>query len=81
MVEKNYKWIPVTSGGNYRKWYGNFESVINLENDGYEIKNNKDNSCRLRENKYYFRECVTWSEVSMKGFSVRFVPRGILFGI
>lgn len=80
MVEKNYKWIPVTSGGNYRKWYGNFESVINLENDGYEIKNNKDNSCRLRENKYYFRECVTWSEVSMKGFSVRFVPRGILFG-
>lgn len=80
MVEKNYKWIPVTSGGNYRKWYGNFESVINLENDGYEIKNNKDNSCRLRENKYYFRECVTWSEVSMKGFSVRYVPTGILFG-
>lgn len=80
MVEKNYKWIPVTSGGNYRKWYGNFENVINLENDGYEIKNNKENSYRLRENRYYFRECVTWSEVSMKGFSVRYVPRGILFG-
>lgn len=80
MVEKNYKWIPVTSGGNYRKWYGNFENVINLENDGFEIKNNKDNSCRLRENKYYFKESITWSEVSMKGFSVRYVPNGILFG-
>ena len=80
MVEKNLKWIPVTSGGNYRKWYGNFEVVINLENDGYEIKNNKENSCRLRKSKYYFKECVTWSEVSMKGFSVRYVPNGILFG-
>ena len=80
MIEKNYKWIPVTSGGNYRKWYGNFETIINMENDGYEIKNNKEHSFRLRENKYYFKECVTWSEVSMKGFSVRFVPNGILFG-
>ena len=80
MIKKNYKWIPVTSGGNYRKWYGNLESVINLENDGYEIKNNKDNSFRLRESKYYFKECVTWSEISMKGFSVRYIPTGILFG-
>lgn len=69
-----------TSGGPYRRWYGNFEWVVNLENDGYEIKNNKENSFRLRDPIYYFRECITWSEISSKAISIRYVPEGILFG-
>lgn len=80
MVQKNYKWIPATGGGTYRKWYGNFENVINMENDSYEIRYNNENNFRLRENTYYFKECSTWSEVSGKGLSMRFVPHGILFG-
>lgn len=80
MVQKNYKWIPATGGGTYRKWYGNFENVINMENDAYEIRYKNQNNFRLRENIYYFKECSTWSEVSGKGLSMRFVPHGILFG-
>ncbi len=80
MVEKNYKWIPATSGGAFRRWYGNFETIINMENDSYEIKYNNKNNFRLRDSSYYFRECITWSEVSSKLLSNRFVPQGILFG-
>lgn len=80
MIEKNYKWIPATGGGTYRKWYGNFENVINMENDAYEIRYCNSNNFRLRESTYYFKECSTWSEVSGKGLSMRFVPEGILFG-
>ena len=36
-VEHKTKWFPVTRGGQYRKWYGNIEEVINLYNGGYEI--------------------------------------------
>lgn len=80
MIEKNKKWIMCTSGGPFRRWYGNLEWVIDLENDGYNIRNNKENSSRLREPSYYFRECITWSEISSKAISIRYVPQGILFG-
>ena len=80
MIEKNYKWIPATSGGSFRKWYGNLEILINMENDSYEIKYCNNNNFRLRDNVYYFKKCITWSEVSSKLLSNRFVPEGILFG-
>lgn len=80
MISSKKKWFPITGGGIYRKWFGNFESVVNLENDAYEIRYNNVNNYRLRDNKYYFRECLTWTEVSSKAFSIRFVPTGILFG-
>ena len=80
MVRRNHKWIPATGGGTFRKWYGNFENVINMENDAYEIRYKNENNYRLRESTYYFRECSTWSEVSGRGLSMRYVPQGILFG-
>ena len=80
MIISLKKWFPITGGGNYRKWYGNFESVINLENDAYEIRYNNKNNFRLRDSKYYFKKCLTWTEVSSKAFSIRYVPEGIVFG-
>jgi len=80
MVKRNKKWIMCTSGGAYRRWYGNFEWVVNLENDGLDIRSNTENSFRLRDSMYYFKECITWSEISSKAISIRYVPQGILFG-
>lgn len=80
MIKNNKKWIMCTSGGPFRKWYGNFEWVVNLENNGKEIRENVENSSRLRDPYYYFKECFTWSEISSKALSIRYVPEGILFG-
>lgn len=74
------KWFPLTSGGTYRKWYGNFENVINLENNAFEIKYKNENNFRLRDPIYYFREACSWSEIAGKKFAVRYTPEGILFG-
>ena len=79
MVHSGLKWFPVTSGGIRRKWYGNFDTVVNLEHDGYEIKTYVENY-RLRDPQYYFLEAITWTEVSTGMFTCRYVPRGILFG-
>ena len=79
MVDSKKKWFPVTSGGFMRKWYGNFDTIVNLENDGFAIRSVVKNY-RLREPAYYFREAVTWTEVSSGIFSCRYVPHTILFG-
>ena len=79
MVKSGLKWFPVTSGGQKRKWYGNLDTVVNLENDGDEIKRTVKNY-RLRDSNYYFLSAITWTEVSMGMLTCRFVPNGILFG-
>ena len=68
MVDSRKKWFPVTSGGEKRRWYGNLDTVVNLENDGADIKAHVKNY-RLRDSQYYFREAITWTEVSSPIFS------------
>ena len=42
----NKNWFPYNKGGNFRKWYGNNEFVINYTNDGLDllemVRNKKD---------------------------------------
>ncbi|WP_125762725.1 BREX-1 system adenine-specific DNA-methyltransferase PglX [Companilactobacillus hulinensis] len=70
------KWFPLNKGGSYRKWYGNYDYVVNWENDGMEIKNFKDSSGKVRSRpqntNYYFREAITWSDITSGGFSMRY---------
>lgn len=80
----NNKWFPYIKGGNFRKWFGNLEYVINWEQDGEEIRGNIDlETGRLRSHNYNgdfaFREGVTWSGLSGSGFSMRMVPIGFMF--
>ena len=46
-LDKGKKWIPINKGGGFRKWAGNREYVVNWENDGYEIKNYRDEDGKL----------------------------------
>lgn len=77
------KWFPYNKGGDYRKWYGNQEYVINWKYDGQEIKNFKDDKGKLRSvirnPNFYFKECATWSALSSGGISLRYTPTGFLF--
>ncbi|WP_251628843.1 BREX-1 system adenine-specific DNA-methyltransferase PglX [Niallia sp. MER TA 168] len=76
-----YKWFPYNKGGEFRKWYGNNEYVINMENEGDAIKNLGNSNYRLREPRLYFKESITWSFISSSKFGVRFSPRGFLFDV
>lgn len=42
------KWFPYNKGGEFRKWYGNQEYVVNWENDGEEIRAFTDEKGKLR---------------------------------
>lgn len=83
-VKNIIKWVPYNKGGNYRKWYGNNEYVVNWENDGYEIRNNYDiDSGRLRSHNYNGKfgliRGITWSAISSGNISLRYCTKGFLF--
>ena len=66
---ENTKWVPYDKGGNFRKWYGNNEYVINWEDNGHELKNSKAN---LRSKHLYFKESITWNALSSSKTCFRF---------
>lgn len=74
------KWFPLTRGGEFRKWYGNLESVINMRKEGYDITHYPKNNYRLRDRNFYFKEGMTWTMISGNSLSLRFVPKNVLFG-
>lgn len=76
------KWFPYNKGGDYRKWYGNREYLINWEDNGAEIKSRLSwdkKKPTIRNPKFYFLEGMTWTTVSSGGFSARYCPPGALF--
>ena len=76
------KWFPYNKGGDFRRWYGNREYVINWRNNGEEIKsrhNWKTKKPTIRNANYHFKEGYTWTTVSSGGFSARYCPEGALF--
>ena len=79
------KWYPYHKGGEYRKWYGNNDFVVNWENDGYEIKHFSDSKGKLRSRPqnldFAFKKCATWSLTNSSFFCARFRPDGFMFDI
>jgi type II restriction/modification system DNA methylase subunit YeeA len=84
-AESKLKWFPYNKGGEYRKWYGNNEYIVNWENDGIEIKNFKDKSGKLKSRPqntpFYFKRSITWSFVSSSYFGVRYSDQGFIFDV
>ncbi|HHU61752.1 MAG TPA: BREX-1 system adenine-specific DNA-methyltransferase PglX, partial [Natronincola sp.] len=83
--ESGLKWFPYNKGGDYRKWYGNNDYLVNWENDGCEIRNYKDEQGNLKSRPqnpdFYFKESITWSFVSSSKFGVRYSPPGFIFDV
>lgn len=77
------KWYPLNKGGEFRRWYGNNDYVINWYNNGYEIRNFKDLSGKLlsrpQNTQYNFRQALTWSKITSSTFSARMCAGGFLF--
>jgi len=84
-IESKAKWFPYNKGGARRQWYGNYDYVVNWENDGFEIRNFKDNNGKLRSRpqntSYYFKEAITWSLITSGGFSIRYREVGSIHDV
>ena len=56
-----YKWAPHDKGGDFRRWYGNNDWVIDWESDGFRLRQSKAN---LRSPQFYFHDAITWSALT-----------------
>ena len=70
------KWFPYQKAGEYRKWYGDLDYVVNWFDDGLEIQNFTDEkSGKVRSHNYnldfIFKKGITWNALSSSKTSAR----------
>lgn len=77
----SFKWYPIAKGGNYRKWYGNNDYVVNWQDNGRDIKQATKGAAggRIVSPEYYFKKIVTWSGISSGEPSMR-ISENAIFG-
>jgi type II restriction/modification system DNA methylase subunit YeeA len=73
----NLKWYPINKGGDYRKWYGNTEAVVNFYKDGKELK--ESGKYGERNPEHYFKKGLSWTKITSSTFSCRLSDKGFLF--
>ncbi len=74
----NKRWAPYNKGGSFRKWYGNQSYVVDWGNKGQEIDTFRPKSV-IRNRQFYFKECISWSDVTSAINSFRYYPKGFIF--
>jgi len=75
------RWYKYAKGGNFRKWYGNLEYVVDWENNGYKIRNYCDINGKIRSHNYnldyIFKKGITWNALSSTSTSFRVMENSI----
>lgn len=70
-------WIPCNKGGEFRRWYGNRNYVIDWSKNGMKLKDFKGSSFRNAD--YQRREGGTFSNLSSGLFGARYSEAGFAF--
>ncbi|MFT2186138.1 BREX-1 system adenine-specific DNA-methyltransferase PglX [Pseudomonas putida] len=77
------RWFPCSKGGSFRRWYGNYEHLLDWENEGARIKNFKDDSGKLLSRpqniQHFFKGGLTWSTLTIASMSMRLLPSHFAF--
>ena len=72
---QNGHYVPMNSGGSFRRWYGNNWNIIKFDKNHYDmITINKGH----RNPQYYFRESAVWTKITTGNFSLRISEIGFI---
>ena len=69
----NYKYVPFTAGGSYRKWYGNLDSIVDWTNP------ERMHRPRTTYMDLYYKPGITWNAITSGNISCRYYGTGFLF--
>ena len=83
------KWFPYNKGGEFRKWYGNQDYVVNYQHNGSAIKNDvltkypylKTPDFVVKNPDTYFKPSLSWSKISSGSVAFRYFPQGFLYDV
>jgi hypothetical protein len=78
------KWFPYAKGGDFRRWAGNYEYVVNWQDGGAELQTKlTDDGSRIRAHNFnldrILRPGITWTVVAAARSSFRIAGDGFLF--
>ena len=83
--ERNYnnKWFPLSKGETDEYYYFEPKYIIDWENNGYDLKNFKNDKGKLRSairnEQFYFREGLTYTLLGGDNFKARYMEEGSIF--
>ena len=82
--ESGLRWFPINKAGEFRRWYGNVEYVVNWKDDGVELQTtlHPDGHRIWAHNfnlDYIFKPHIGWSNITSGTVSFRKYERGFLF--
>lgn len=82
-IASTAKWFPYNKGGEFRRWWGNQNLVVNWLDDGADyynyIESHPGCGTRVQGTDCYFRPCVSWSNVSSGEPSFRLYEASSIF--
>lgn len=70
-------WVPHHKGGEFRRWFGNNEYVINYKNNGAALK--AEPNAGFQGKNLYWKQIISWSKITSSKFSCRMVEENQLF--
>ncbi|SAL59750.1 BREX-1 system adenine-specific DNA-methyltransferase PglX [Caballeronia humi] len=84
------RWFPHNKGGGAIRWYGNQEYLVDWQDRGKRIKDtviskypylNGNPNFVVHDDGYYFRSCISWSEITIGYNTFRYFQNGFTFNI
>ncbi len=78
LIKSPKKWFLFNNGGEFRKWAGSVDYVVNWKNNGEDIKNS--GKAIIPSENRYFQPMLTWSRLSGGKTGFRYVRQGVIPG-
>ena len=72
------KWVYYAKGGDFRKWYGNIELVVNWSEGAIQFYRTNSTS-NLLAGRYRFKEGITYTELTSSINTFRYLPPVCIF--
>jgi len=75
-IDQEKTWVFYNKGGEFRRWYGNYDYVLKWKDNGKELR---ESSANLRSERLYFKNSITWNALSSSKFCARFSDYKTIF--
>jgi len=68
-------YVPMNSGGAFRRWYGNLLMVIKFDSKHYNLISQNQGH---RSPQFYFKQAASWTKITSGPFSIRLTREGFI---
>ena len=77
-IGKDKKWVCYAKGGDFRKWYGNLDYIVDWSEEARTYYKTNPTS-NLLDKKYWYRRGFTFTELTTKSFNARLLLEDMIF--